>query len=119
MDINIEHGDYSIIKDSNEHYISWLIGKMNPFEKENAVIKIKAKEIGLSDIKINCYDYLHQKNQEPLIINNNNCPKCSEIKTKLADSKWTEIEGLMYKLFDDGKYRRRVGDEWIEYTGDS
>ena len=115
LEIDIENGDYSIIEKDNNIYVSWMIGKMNPFESEKGVIRIKAQEIGLSDIKVNCYDYLHPKNSEPISVKNSNCVKCEEqTKWKLEDSKWTEIDGIMYKLGDDGIYRRKINGEWVD-----
>lgn len=115
LDISIDNGDYSIIEEGEDVYVSWLIGKMNPFETEKGIIKIKAKEIGLSDIKVNCYDYLHPKNSDPISIKNSKCVQCEEkTKWRLQNSKWHEFDGIMYKLFDDGIYRRKINNEWVE-----
>lgn len=116
LDINIDNGDYSIIDDNGNIFVSWMIGKMSPFEKEKGIIKIKAKEIGLSDIKVNYYDYLHPKNSNSVVVQNSKCVKCEEQQNKwvLQDSQWKEFDGVMYKLFEDGKYKRRVNNEWVD-----
>ena len=81
-------------------------------EKQNAIIKIKAKEIGISDIKINGYDYLHQKDSN-LRIKDSICEKCDDqSKWKYKDSKWKSFNGIMYKLID-GKYKRRINGKWV------
>ena len=46
------------------------------YQPEKGIIKIKAKEIGLSDIKVNCYDYLHPKNSDTISIKNIKCVQC-------------------------------------------
>lgn len=116
LEIDIDNGDYSVIEKDGNIYVSWMIGKMSPFEKEKGIIRIKAQEIGLSDIKINCYDYLHPKNSNNIPIKNSKCVKCEEEETtwKLQDSKWAEFDGVMYKLGEDGIYRRKINGEWVD-----
>lgn len=117
LDINISNGDYSITEEDGNIYVSWMIGKMNSFETEKGIIKIQAKEIGLSDIKINYYDYLHPKNSSPISVKNSKCPKCEEkTKWRLQNSKWKEFDGVLYKL-DNGVYKRKVNGEWVELEG--
>ena len=113
LDINIETGDYSIIDKDGDIYISWLIGDMKISEKQNAIIKIKAKEVGVSDIKINVYDYLHKENSN-LKIKDSICKKCEEeTKWRFENSQWKSFNGIMYKLFPDGKYKRRINGVWV------
>ena len=82
-------------------------------EKQNAIIKIKAKEVGVSDIKINVYDYLHKENSN-LKIKDSICEKCEEeTKWRFENSQWKSFNGIMYKLFPDGKYKRRINGVWV------
>lgn len=107
IDINIDTGDYSIIEKNGNTYISWLIGKMEPFEKELSIIKIQAKDIGLSDIKIDSFDYLYNKNINSINVKQSKCSKCeNNTEWKVTDSLWKEFNGVWYKLFPDGRYKR-------------
>lgn len=85
LDINIEDGDYSIIEKDNNIYVNWLIGKMDSFERKKGIIKIKAKDIGLSNIKIDVIDYLHNPDEQTIQIKNSKCNKCEEQTTWRLD----------------------------------
>lgn len=66
LSINNDDGDYAINteigdNDNENVIISWKIGDMEPYTTSKATIKIKADDIGLSDIRIFGYDYLHTK----------------------------------------------------------
>ncbi len=66
LSINNDDGDYAINTEIGENenenvIISWKIGDMEPYTSTRATIKIQADDIGLSDIKILGYDYLHRK----------------------------------------------------------
>lgn len=118
LDISIENGDYSIINGNEENeeenentYISWLIGEMDSFESQQAIIKIKAKDIGHSDIKIKVFDYLHNEENETVELKGQECSKCEEDnKWIYANSVWKAFEEnnetVFYKLFPDGTYKR-------------
>ena len=77
------------------------------------VIKIEAEDIGLSQIHIKQYDYIHQENGTIDIINHL-CTKCenNKPKWKLADSAWTKINGIWYKKIN-GQYKRKVNGQWV------
>lgn len=107
LDINIEDGDYSIIDDNNNIHVNWMIGRMDPFEKKNGIIKIKAQDIGLSNIKIDVQDYLHNPDAPIINIKGEECTKCSERpQWTFADSPWKKFNGIWYKKFADGTYKR-------------
>lgn len=119
IDITMENGDYSIINENDNIYVDWLIGEMDSFEKNKAIIKIKAQNVGLSNIKISIYDYLHQRNKNNITIKNSKCPKCEENTSyRIANSPWKEFDGIWYKRFEDGKYKRktRINNEtvWVD-----
>ena len=59
-DISIDNGN--IIIDEETPTIEWLVGEMNANSVTNAQIILKGKDIGLSEICITPYDYLHKKN---------------------------------------------------------
>ncbi len=109
IDINIKSGDSSIIEDDDQNlYINWLIGEMDSFEKQTGIIKIKAKDIGLSDIQVKTFDYLHNSTQD-VEIKKSKCNKCQDVHNwQIADSLWKEFNGVWYKLFPDGTYKKPV-----------
>lgn len=107
IDIEIEEGDYSIQEENGNLYVNWLIGKMDVFEKQKAIVKIQAKDVGLSNIHVEVFDYLHRKDGTIINVKQSNCQKCEENDTwVIADSPWKNFNGIWYKLFDDGKYRK-------------
>ena len=116
LEINMDDGDYAITKDDEDNtYVSWLIGFMKEFEEKNATIKIKAVDVGLSDITINSYDYLNPKGQEGPKKAESPCVKCEEGSNTwgLSDSKWKQFNGVWYKFFgkddnDEDIYKRPV-----------
>ena len=120
IDINIDEGDYAIEElepvqgeKKGSIIVTWLLGEMDSFEKQFAVIKIEAEDIGLSQIHIKQYDYIHQENGTIDIINHL-CTKCenNKPKWKLADSAWTKINGIWYKKIN-GQYKRKVNGQWV------
>lgn len=100
ININIKSGDYSIIEEDGNVTINWLIGEMNSFERQHAVITIQAKDIGLSQIKIDVFDYLHNENTEPIIPKQSKCLKCQqdENQWRIANSSWEQIDGIWHKI---------------------
>ena len=81
---------------------------MDSFEKQTGVIKIKAKDIGLSDIQVKTFDYLHNSTQD-VEIKKSKCNKCQDVHNwQIADSLWKEFNGVWYKLFPDGTYKKPV-----------
>ena len=110
FDINMDDGDYSVIEDDGEYHIDWLIGSMGSLESKNCTIKIKATDIGLSDIDIQIFDYLHTPEQNDIELIQSDCPKCEnqEEKWTVKNSLWTKIDNKWYKLFPDGKYKERT-----------
>ncbi len=109
FDINIEEGDYSIEEVDGNIFVYWLIGEMNPFEQQKAIIKIKASDVGLSKIKIKAFDYLHISDEEEIIVKQSKCEKCEEeTNWTFKDSAWSKFNGELYKLFNDGKWKKPV-----------
>ena len=107
IDIDIENGDYSIIEENNNLYINWLIGSMESFEKQKSIIKIQAKEIGLSNINIEVFDYLHKKDGTTINVKQSECSRCEKNNSwVVADSQWKQFDGIWYKKFSDGVYRK-------------
>lgn len=113
IDINIKDGDYSIENKNGNIYLNWLIGQMNPFDREQAIIKIKAESIGLSKIQIQVFDYLNDSN---IVVKQSKCLKCEAEDTtwKVENSAWHDFDGVLYKLFEDGKYRRPTEELTLE-----
>lgn len=123
FDINMDEGDYSIEEEEGNIIVYWLIGEMNPFEQQKAIIKIKASDVGLSKIKIKAFDYLHISDDEEIIVKQSKCEKCEEeSEWTFKDTKWKEFDGELYKLFDDQKWRKPVTEnqngilirKWVE-----
>ena len=107
IDIDIENGDYSIIQENSNLYINWLIGSMESFEKQKGIIKIQAKEIGLSNINIEVFDYLHKKDGTTINVKQSECSRCENNDSwVIADSQWKQFDGIWYKKFSDGVYRK-------------
>lgn len=107
IDIDIESGDYSIIEENNNLYINWLIGSMESFEKQKGIIKIQAKEIGLSNINIEVFDYLHKKDGTTINVKQSECSRCENNNSwVVADTQWKQFDGIWYKKFSDGIYRK-------------
>lgn len=79
ISIETDDGDYAL---KDNQIITWLIGDMESYQKTNATIKIKANNIGLSNIKIKVFDYLHSvdENDEPLYpyIGQKQCEDCDD-----------------------------------------
>lgn len=131
IDIHTDAGDYAInnikpTKQSPDHIVvTWLLGEMQSYQRNNAIIKIQADDIGLSDIKINAFDYIHNKNYN-IPIRQSKCPKCDEETTyTLANSAWKQFEEtqngqtkqVWYKLINNRYYKRELVDgelKWIE-----
>lgn len=116
VDINIDAGDYSIAEQDNNIIVTWLLGEMQEYQKNKAIVKIQAKNIGLSDIKINAFDYLHTPDGN-IEIQNNKCPKCEENSTYvIKNSPWEKIGNTWYKLINNVYYQpiRKDGEiQWI------
>ena len=113
LDINIESGDYSIDTINGNVIVTWLIGQMDSYELQKGIIKIKAQDVGLSDIQIATYDYIHQKNKNPITVKNNECNKCTDQNDwKLKDSPWKKFNGIWYKKINN-QYMRKVGNNWV------
>lgn len=107
IDINIDIGDYSLIQDDNNNTIlTWLIGEMNAYQTNKGVITLKARNIGLSDIQVGIFDYIHQEGQDAIPIKNSKCPQCNKTYT-FKDSPWKKFDNVWYKLID-GQYKRQV-----------
>ena len=109
LDINIDDGDYAISEEDGRIIVTWLIGRMDEFQKNKGIIKIKAGHVGLSDIQIHIFDYIHQKGKDDLIIKNSKCNKCENKPTtyRVKDSPWKQFNGIWYKLIN-GKYYKKV-----------
>lgn len=82
LSIENDDGDYVINQELQENgneniIVTWKIGDMEPYTSSKAIIKIKADDIGLSDIKIIGYDYLHTKDstEEIIEVGKSPCPK--------------------------------------------
>lgn len=98
IDINMENGDYAITEEDGNIYVNWLIGQMKSFQEENCIIKIKAKDVGLSKIQFEVFDYLHKKGQQPIEVKKSNCQKCDESSTwRLVETKWKKVNGKWVK----------------------
>ena len=120
IDVNIDEGDYAIEEIETENpdepnpiVISWLIGEMDSFEVQSAIIKIEARTVGLSEIYINHYDYLHKVNGNTEIIKHL-CEKCpiEEPSWRLAHSAWRKFNGIWYKKIGN-QYKRRINGKWV------
>ena len=114
IDINIDEGDYAIEElPDKSMVVTWLIGEMESLEKQFGIIKIEAKSVGLSQIRINQYDYIHKENGTVNIIKHL-CEKCNDSKTKwrLADSAWKQFDRIWYKKIN-GVYKRKVNGQWV------
>ena len=114
IDINIDEGDYAIEElPDKSMVVTWLIGEMESLEKQFGIIKIEAKSVGLSQIRINQYDYIHKENGTVNIIKHL-CEKCNDSKTKwrLVDSAWKQFDGIWYKKIN-GVYKRKVNGQWV------
>lgn len=108
LDINIDEGDYSIEDDNGNIVILWQIGEMQSYQTNKGIIKIKAHDIGLSNIQINTYDYLHNPDSDNPLDNSHHCNQCPENSSyTLKDSLWENIDGIWYKKIN-GTYQRRV-----------
>lgn len=58
--INIDDGDYNVYTDDSSHlHIEWNVGEMQANTESYATISIRAEDIGLSEILINTFDFLH------------------------------------------------------------
>lgn len=118
IDINIDVGDYAITDDNGNIILTWLLGEMDEYQKNKAVIKIQAEHIGISDIQIRAYDYLHTPNGD-VIIRNSKCPKCQDEDTTytIKNSPWEKIDGVWYKKINGQYYQRVLKDDgelkWI------
>ena len=107
IDINIDIGDYSLIQDDNNNTIlTWLIGEMDAYQINKGVITLKAQHIGLSDIQVGIFDYIHKEGDDPIPIKNSKCPQCTKTYT-FKDSLWKQFDNVWYK-FIDGQYKKRV-----------
>lgn len=114
LDINIDAGDYAISEDEDQNIIiTWLLGEMDIYQINKGIIKIKARDIGLSDIRISAFDYLHIKDEADNKINNTSkCNQCPQTTYKIKDSPWEIIDGVAYKLIN-GVYYRRIFENGI------
>lgn len=79
--LNVENSDgdfsYTINQDEETNdtttTLIWAIGDMEANTKANAIIKIKADEIGLSNIKIEAEDYNHKLGAGEVIVGKDPC----------------------------------------------
>lgn len=121
VDINIDIGDYSISEDENGNMtLRWLLGEMQEYQKNKAIIKIQANKIGLSDIQINTFDYLHT-DSGAISIKQNQCPKCDEETTyTIKNSPWKEFDNVWYKLINGEYYKPTLVNKevkWVKKNG--
>lgn len=115
IDVSITNGDYSFSETDGKILLNWLIGDMEEFEKESAIIKIQASDVGLVNTKVNLYDYLHKKDGSEIEPKQSPCNKCENKPSyRLQDSLWEEFSGVWYKRFPDGTYKRKVDGEWVD-----
>ena len=82
ISIETEDGDYALYEGKNENenevrVVSWLIGNMGSYQQTKATIKIKANEIGLSDIKVTISDYLHNSDED-ITVGEKQCEECDD-----------------------------------------
>lgn len=79
--LNIENsdGDFSYSIENDATHLIWAIGDMLADTKARAIIKIKADEIGLSNINIQIEDYNHKLNTDAIEVGKNPCKdwKCN------------------------------------------
>lgn len=73
--LNIENaeGDFSYSTQNEDTLLIWAIGDMLANTKAKAIIKIKADEIGLSNINIKVEDYNHKLDDEETEVGRNPC----------------------------------------------
>lgn len=78
ISIETDDGDYALkeSEDGSIRRVTWLIGDMDAHQKTKATLKIKANEIGLSDIKITASDYLH--NSQDIRVGVKKCNECND-----------------------------------------
>lgn len=123
LDIDIDVGDYAISIEENKTVVTWQIGEMQPDQVNKGIIKIQAQHIGLSDIKINTFDYLHTPTGD-VPLKQSKCVKCPNepISYIVKDHKWDKIDGKWYKKIN-GIYYEKVIDQnnnikWVEKNDD-
>lgn len=63
ININMDDGDYNINTDNDNIIIEWNIGEMKANTQTKSLIVLKGKEVGLSEILVDTFDYLHNENQ--------------------------------------------------------
>ena len=63
ININMDDGDYNINIENENIIIEWNVGEMKADTQTKALIVLKGKEIGLSEILVDTFDYLHNENQ--------------------------------------------------------
>lgn len=118
IDINIDIGDYAIIQEKNGIHLKWLIGEMQPQQINKGIIKIKAESVGLSDIKIYAFDYLHKKGSTKTVLKKSKCMQCPQGNTyKVKDSPWEKIGNIWYKKIGNNYYiQEKVNGklEWVQ-----
>ena len=75
--LNIENSDgdfsYHVDTDNDITTLIWAIGDMNANTKAKAIIKIKADDIGLSNINIKVEDYNHNLDTKEVQVGRNPC----------------------------------------------
>lgn len=117
LDINIDTGDYAITQENDNIIVTWLLGEMQINQINKGIIKIKAQSIGISQINITPFDYLHEKGQEYTEVKQSNCDTCQEnITYKIANSPWEEINGIWYKLINGQYYYKTLVNNELQWV---
>ncbi len=144
IDVNLDAGDYAIGRREEENdnenensdekqsniIVTWLLGEMQEYQKNKAIIKIRAEQVGLSNISVKAYDYIHDKECDA-VIQQNKCPKCNEKTTyTLKNSSWKQFydpikqwieinqvdEETTYILYEDDQKTKEIKNGIINNT---
>lgn len=63
ININMDDGDYNINTENDNVIIEWNIGEMKADTQTKSLITLKGTDVGLSEILVDTFDYLHNENQ--------------------------------------------------------